>query len=86
MYRAIQHIPNFVDGTEPKIAEFDSVEDLLEVDWVKSYLEWEEADMFVQTRERDCLMVANKDHTWWWVVAHVPRNSLTNLEICEYNT
>jgi len=58
MYRAIQHIPRFVGGPDPQAAEFNTVEELLETDWILGYLEWDEADHFVQTKERDCLMVA----------------------------
>ena len=32
-----QHIPNFFDGIEPKTWEFNNLEELLSIDWIKDW-------------------------------------------------
>lgn len=39
MIRAVQHIPNFVDGVEPKRAEVETQAELLAVPWIASWAE-----------------------------------------------
>lgn len=86
MYKATQHVPSFIDTSEPsKTVEFSSVEELLQTDWIQNYLKWKEADIFVKTPEGDCLLVSNHNHSWWWVVAYVPKGSVDSLPVCRYN-
>lgn len=80
-FRATEHIPRFVDtDREPEECEYDTTEELLEVEWVKSYTECDEFNNFCQSKDGRILMIENKDGTWWWVVAHVTKNSL-NLPV-----
>lgn len=82
-FKAKQHIPGFAEGPRGKSAEFDTVEELLSEEWVQRYLKWDEAEIFVRSKDHDLLMVANKEHTWWWVVAYVPKGSIDSLPVCE---
>lgn len=84
-HQAVQHVPNFVDTDHRRTADFNSVGELLSVDWVKSYLEWEQAEQFAKSRHGDLLMITNNSHTWWWCVARVPEGSIDILPECEYN-
>lgn len=81
---ATQVIPRFVDMEDPpEESEYTTTDDLLEIDWVKSYTEWEEFNNFCQSKDKKHLMIENKDGTWWWVVAKVAKDSL-DLPIARY--
>ena len=42
MNKATQHIPNFVETDRVTVADFNTVDELLAVDWVKSYEKWDD--------------------------------------------
>jgi hypothetical protein len=74
---AVEHIPNWVDRVEPpEERKYYTTDDLLEADWVKSYAECDEFNNFCQSKDGRSLMIENQDGTWWWVVAHVTKDSL----------
>lgn len=80
-----QHIPGYFDGFEPQETDFETLEELLEIDWVKDYLIWEDQKGLHFVRGDDSLLVANEDHTWWWCVGHVTPGSIDSLPKCKYN-
>lgn len=49
-------------------AHYESVEDLIEIDWIKSYKEWDEFNNFCVSESGRLLMIENEDGTWLWVV------------------
>lgn len=85
-FLATEHIPAFVDTDDPpEQATFSNTNELLEIDWVKSYTEWPEFHNFCQHKDGRSLMIENEDGTWWWVVAKVTKGSL-NLPIARMTT
>ena len=62
-----EHIPNFVDGIEPKTFEFETIEELLEhnKEWVE-----DKKLVFAQSEDND-LMVSSTVERWWWVLGYV---------------
>lgn len=87
-YVAIQHMPGYFEGFVKQITEFNTLDELLEEIWVKTYLTWDERPdlSFVRNKDGTLLLIANKDHTWWWVAAHVTEGSIDELPICEFNS
>lgn len=76
-FTAVEHIPGFVAiDDDPMESEYSTTQELLEIDWIKSYKEWKEFNNFCQSKDKRSLMIENQDGTWWWVVAHVDKNSL----------
>ena len=61
-----QHIPSFVEGFEPKVAELSTVEDLNSIDWVRQHREDPE---FYRFSLSDRLLMAEFENgDRWWVV------------------
>lgn len=70
--KAIKHIPNCVAWSGPKpTAYVNTTEELLNVDWVKSFKEWPEFNNFCRSKDDKHLMIESEDGTWWWCVARV---------------
>ena len=70
MIKARQHRPNWVEtDADNRSCEVETTEDLLNVEWVKKYMEWEQFHSFCKSSQN--LMIENKDGTWWWVVAYI---------------
>lgn len=75
MNRIIQYIPRFAD-VEPKSASFETVEELLSIDWVLGYGGSEPKAVFCKSEpswdpeepRKWCLMLSTK--TWWWVIGY----------------
>ena len=54
-----QRIPNWISGMRPKVSEFDTAEDLVEIEWVKW---WSKQKGFVRfILDRRYLMVETRD-------------------------
>ena len=75
-----QRIPNFVDGGIPKKSEFETVEELLNLDWVKRYRDdpiIKELPFYQYSKSEDTskplLMIEYKDETdhKWCVVGYL---------------
>ena len=79
-----QHIPGYFEGFDPQVAEFDTVEELIEIDWIKSYLDWDEHGPVHFVHNNDSLLITNEDKTWWWCVGHATEGSLDLLPEMEY--
>lgn len=63
--RIVEHIPNFASGFEPRCVGFDTLEELMEIPWVKS---WKEAPQFHRYSADSYLMVEREDGYWWWAI------------------
>jgi len=85
MIKARKHRPNFVDSsTEIESCEVESTEQLLDVDWLKKYAEWDEYHNFCQSKDGKLLMIENEDGSWWWVAAHLTAGK-TDLPVVRMN-
>lgn len=71
-----QHIPPFVDVDRPAPIEFDSTQELLNLDVVKRYVD-EEFSHFAMSDE--CLMVIRNGGANWWVVGYIKHPELVDL-------
>ena len=87
MYHIRQHIPNFIDGPEPLVADFESIEDLTDIEWVRDTcsLRQEKLHFVRSSQDNTVLLVANDDHSWWWVVGFVSRGAIDELPSIDFN-
>ena len=80
-----QHIPSCCSGVTPNEAEFTTVEELLEIDWVKlakedkdfyrfSFSFRDEPDIF------SALMLELNEGKFWWVIGYVPFENAKQLK------
>ncbi len=63
--RIVEHIPNFASGFDPRCIGFDTLEELMEISWVKS---WKEAPQFHRFSADTYLMIEREDGYWWWAL------------------
>ncbi len=70
MNEIVQHIPAFVETTEPRSrATFDTLAELLKVPFVST---WAEEPIFHQfSVDGGCLMAELRGGCSWWVVGHL---------------
>jgi hypothetical protein len=73
-----QHVPNFVDGVEPKHAEFNCVEELLVIPWVDSWKQdsdklrpFHRFSVERNYRGESTLMIERNCGRWWWVIGFI---------------
>ena len=66
--RIVEHIPNFASGFDPRCVSFDTLEELMEISWVKS---WKEAPQFHRYSADSYLMVEREDGHWWWAIGRL---------------
>ena len=87
--KLIEHVPNFVDGYDPRIENFESVLDMLSSDWLK---EWtmEKLDgypfrRFTRSDEDLLAEFGTVSHTKaWWVIGRVePIEALDSFDSFE---
>jgi hypothetical protein len=80
MIRLVQHIPNFVDGVDPKIVTCGSQTELLAVPWVAHYANGELIARNGEVRRRpfwgyslsdDRLMAEYDEGRHWWVIGTI---------------
>jgi hypothetical protein len=64
-----QHVLPYIEGVEPKKAEFDSLEQLLEVDWVKSWKDRQGFHRFSVNKNK--LMAEYMQGRLWYVVGFI---------------
>ena len=67
MNQIIQHIPNYFDGFTPEIVEFETVDELLDIPFVKHHVR--EGYSFQMSDLH--LMTVKDDGSWWWVIGRV---------------
>ncbi len=73
----IEYIPTFVEGYEPRMAEFDTIAELLEIDWIKErsfspsydFIEYEIKDKLISKK----IKLHNKDKIEKWVIGKLYR-------------
>jgi hypothetical protein len=66
MIKAVRHVPGYFDLDEPpERCEVENTEQLLDIDWIRGYTEWEEFHNFCQSKDGKSLMIENEDGTWW---------------------
>ncbi len=73
--RIVQHIPPFVDGVPKKEVEFDTLEELLEISWIKQWSQAEEFDKFsISNRDSLTLLMVeftHKQEHQWYVLGYL---------------
>jgi len=67
MNKIIERLPDFVDA-EPRIVEFETLDELLAIDWVAKWKKIVEPAC-QYCKDDTYLMVSTK--TWWWVVGSI---------------
>ena len=67
MNQIIQHIPNYFTGFTPEVAEFETVDELLNIPFVKHH---EKEGHSFQMSDLN-LMIVKDDESWWCVVGTV---------------
>lgn len=77
--RIVEHIPNFASGFESRCVSFDTLEELMEIPWVKS---WKEAPQFHRFSADSYLMVEREDGYWWWAIGKL-RHPVEGLPLWE---
>lgn len=83
---AEQHIPGYVERCAPPFTTaFNSLQELLDAQWVQRYKSWEAFHNFCRSKNGRHLMIENEDGTWWWVVAHVSSDSINELPVARMN-
>lgn len=88
-----QHIPSFVTGADSKEIEFKTVEELLDIDWIKSWAEptdengrkfyrWsiDHCNVSNSYDIRNTLMIEKDEGTWWWVVGYLDNDATAYLK------
>jgi hypothetical protein len=69
MNKLTQHIPNFAyNGQEIKSWDFNSVEELLNLEYVKSF---SEEGHSIMISGKNILMTVKDDNSWWWVIGRL---------------
>jgi len=68
-----QHIPNFVSGFDPVIQNFETLEELLDIDFVKYWGVHEDFHQFSirPYGDRLFLMAEENNGKRWWVVGYI---------------
>jgi hypothetical protein len=68
-----QHIPNFVSGFDPVIQNFKTLEELLDIDFVKQWSADEDFHQFSigPYDSRWHLMAEQNNGKRWWVVGYI---------------
>lgn len=62
------HIPNFAyNGEDKKSWEFNTLEELLELEWVTRFKEDKKSFMLSENK----LMIVSDAGDWWWVVGYL---------------
>jgi hypothetical protein len=71
MNKLTQHIPNFAyNGEERKSWEFNTVEELLNLEWVKNFGKKDHSFMISNSNN---LMIVSNNGSWWWVVGRLEK-------------
>ena len=69
-----QHVPNYISGCDPRVTEFESLEELLEIEWVKQWSTHDMKDLpfwrYSESKGKyDIILMAEwkegDKHTWW---------------------
>ena len=72
-----QHFPAFCEGFKPEIVEFDTVDDLRNIKWVKS---WETNKHFYKwAKSNNKLMALMEEGKTWFVVGKIEKPELIDL-------
>jgi hypothetical protein len=68
-----QHIPNFVSGIDPVTQNFETLEELLNIDFVKQWGDDEDFHQFSigPYGDRWHLMVEQNNGERWWVLGYI---------------
>lgn len=78
--KIIQHFPSYCDGFEPEQAEFNSTEELLNIEWVKSFSEHKDFYRY-SVSDGNHLMAEYEQGYKWWVIGRLsPTTDLPKWE------
>jgi hypothetical protein len=77
-----QHIPSYISGLTPKITIFNSIHELLEIEWIKQYKD-ENLSHFCRDDEGVTLMIENEDGTNFWVLGYILDGNINELDIAK---
>lgn len=76
-----QHIPNFITGAEVKEVVFKTIEELLDIDFVKNF---KREDFYRYSLSGNKLMAEYKNGNEWCVIGHIDNPYQINLPKLEY--
>jgi hypothetical protein len=78
--KIVQHIPNFCD-VDPKEAEFNTLEELLNISWVKSWKKDHDkkGPFFRYSLNEKYLMIERNEGKWWWTIGRIQRPDEVDL-------
>ena len=80
----IQHIPTFIDADPPKPYEFETLEELLNIDVVKQWARPMDGKAFSHFALSDnILLVIHDDSFHWWTVGYIKEPD--NLKLPKWN-
>lgn len=69
MNKIKRYRPAYFSGYEDESASFNSLDDLMKIEWIASWTEHKDFHQFSISREQ-WLMCEVKDGTQWWVVGY----------------
>ena len=85
--KVTQHIPDFCSGAVAYTAEVDTKDELLKLDWVKSWAEAVEGVPFLRFSLSDNYLMGEWGEgqlTKWWVIAYLEKPEEMDLPEIEY--
>jgi hypothetical protein len=71
LIKVVQHVPGFVSGVEPNVAQVATTADLLALPWIKQYEKRGDPPFFRFSQSDGLLMAEYGDGKKWWVVARL---------------
>ena len=80
-----QHIPNFVSGVDPETVEFQTLDELLDISFVKI---WKDKNFYQYSVSEDrwgtILMAEYNSGIKWWVVGNIKGTTREELGLPEW--
>ena len=79
MNKIKQHIPDFVSDVIPKIEEFSTTEELLEIDFVKGWSEDKDFYEYALSENRLMAIIELENGIKWWVIGYI--DNVENIDL-----
>lgn len=91
MNEITKHIPDFVDfRSKLPSVEFETVEQLLAIDWVGSWANDLDDPVFCKEKVAASWWLMIDGHKegrpWWWVIGHLKNGEVIDLPVWNYET
>jgi hypothetical protein len=74
-----EHIPGWASDFAPRYAQFSSIDELLDIEWVRKWKDIGQFDQFsISPSERgpSSLMAEYEDGRKWWVIGFIDRKDI----------